>query len=64
MAALSPSKILAARIDSKRRERPSLTVEAAYDLIKKEDPKLIKQFGVEVGFDPSTTTSPLMVSAE
>jgi hypothetical protein len=63
MGKVLPSKTLAARIETIRHENPALTVEMAYDRIKKEDPKLIAEFGLEVGFDPATSEERL-VSAE
>jgi len=60
MGKILPSKTLAARIETIRHEKPALSVEQAYDLVKKEDPKLIKQFGEEIGFDPATSEEHLV----
>jgi hypothetical protein len=60
MSKSSPSKTLAARIETRRRENPALTIEQIYDQLKKEDPKLIAAFAAEVGFDPATTREQLI----
>lgn len=54
MAKVLPSKTLAQRIESIRQENPGLTIEAAYDRIKRDDPKLCAAFASEIGFSPAT----------